>query len=109
MGAVAHAFSSDVRHIQVDDQGVVWIEGTAVKALEIVRDRQAQGWSPEEVHFQHPDLSLAQIYAALAWYHDHQAEMDAEIARRLAEVDAMKANAAPSALRMRLMATGRLK
>src|SRR5690242_16712126 len=109
MGAAAQALSRDVRHIHVDDDGVAWIEGTAVKALEIVLDRQAHGWSPEEVHFQHPDLSLAQIYAALAWYHDHQAEMDAEIQRRLAEVDAMKSNAPPSALRAKLVATGRLK
>ncbi len=27
----------------------------------------AYGWSPEEMHFQHPDLTLGQIYSALAY------------------------------------------
>jgi uncharacterized protein (DUF433 family) len=36
-------------------------------------DHLAYGWSPEEMHYQHPPLSLAQIHAALAYYFDHQA------------------------------------
>lgn len=69
-------------HIRVDEKGVAWIEGTQVKVIEVALDKLAHGWSPEETHFQHPHLSLAQVHAALAYYYDHQTELDAEIERR---------------------------
>ena len=72
-------------HIRRDDHGVAWIDDTNVKVIEVVLDRVAYGWGPEEIHFQHPALSLAQIHAALAYYYDHQAELGAEIARQSAE------------------------
>jgi uncharacterized protein (DUF433 family) len=109
MGQPATALHTPYPHIHVDAAGVAWVEGTAVKVLEIVLDRQTHGWSPEEVHFQHPDLSLAQIHSALAWYYDHQNEVDAQIEQRLAYVDAMMKAASPSPLQARLRALGRLK
>mgnify|MGYP001793163852 CR=1 FL=1 len=39
--------------IEVDDHDVAWIGGTKVKVTEIVLDKVAYGWSPEEIHFQH--------------------------------------------------------
>lgn len=95
-------------HVHADEQGVAWIDDTNVKVIEVVLDRLAYGWSPEEIHFQHPHLSLAQIYAALACYYDHQAEMDREIERQLQESDALAAAAQESPLRARLRAAGRL-
>ncbi len=95
-------------HVHTDEQGVAWIDDTNVKVIEVVSDRLAYGWSPEEIHFQHPHLSLAQIYAALAYYYDHQAEMDREIERQLQESDALAAAARESPLRARLRAAGRL-
>jgi len=95
-------------HVHADEQGVAWIDDTNVKVIEVVLDRLAYGWSPEEIHFQHPHLSLAQIYAALAYYYDHQAEMDREIERQLQESDALAAAAQESPLRARLRAAGRL-
>ena len=43
-------------------------------------DHVAHGWSAEEIHRQHPDISVAQAHAALAFYYDHQAEFDHAIA-----------------------------
>ena len=40
--------------IEIDDRGVAWVGGTQVKVTEIVLDKIAYGWSPEEIHFQHP-------------------------------------------------------
>ena len=40
-----------------------------MKVTEVVLDKIAYGWSPEEIHFQHPHLSLAQIHAALTYYY----------------------------------------
>ena len=95
-------------HIRRDQGDVAWIDDTNVKVIEVVLDRLAYGWSPEEIHFQHADLSLAQIYAALAYYYDHQAELDAEIARQEDEVRRLREQAGESPLAMRLRASGLL-
>lgn len=69
-------------------------------------DKLAHGSSPEEIHFQYPHLSLAQIHAAFAYYYDHQAELDAEIQRRWEEVNALAAQEIESPLRKRLRMLG---
>jgi uncharacterized protein (DUF433 family) len=95
-------------HIRHDEQGVAWIDDTNVKVIEVVLDRLAYGWSPEEIHFQHPDLSLARIYAALAYYYDHQSELDVEITRQDQEVRRLREQAGDSPLVTRLKASGLL-
>jgi uncharacterized protein (DUF433 family) len=69
-------------HIVCDKNGVALIEGTTTKVIELVEERMAYGWSPEEIHFQHPDLSLGQIHSALAYYWDHAEALNQEIERR---------------------------
>jgi len=93
-------------HIRLDAHGVAWIDHTKVKVIEVVVDKLAHGSSPEEMHFQYPHLSLAQIHAALAYYYDHQAELDAEIHRRWREVNELAAQEGESPLRKRLRALG---
>jgi uncharacterized protein (DUF433 family) len=95
-------------HIHLDDNGVAWIDDTNTKVIEVVLDHLAYGWSPEEIHFQHPHLSLAQIHAALSYYHDHQAALDAEIQRQLAEVETLKNQAGESPIHKRLKEIGKL-
>src|SRR5437899_10718766 len=89
-------------HIEIDERGVAWIAGANTKVIEVVLDKLAYGWSPEEIHFQHPHLALSQIHAALAFYYDHQEEIDADIERRRQEVDALAAEAADSTLQQKL-------
>ncbi|MEO7912548.1 MAG: DUF433 domain-containing protein [Roseiflexaceae bacterium] len=48
----------------LDDNGVPLIAGTTTKVVELVVEKMAYGWSPEEFHLQHPYLSLGQIYSA---------------------------------------------
>ena len=74
-------------HVRTDAHGVAWIDDTNVKVIEVVLPRLAHGWSPEEIHFQHPHLSLAQIHAALGYYYDHQEAMDQEIECQARELD----------------------
>ncbi len=90
-------------HIRVDEKGVAWIEGTQVKVIEVALDKLAHGWSPEETHFQHPHLSLAQVHAALAYYYDHQTELDAEIERRRKYADELAEASRGSPLRKKLL------
>jgi uncharacterized protein (DUF433 family) len=70
------------KYIDVDRDGVATIYGTTMKVVELVTAQKAYGWSPEEIHFQHPYLTMSQIHSALAYYWDCQAEMDADIQRR---------------------------
>lgn len=92
-------------HIEIDDQGVAWVGDTNTKVIEVVLDKIAHGWSPEEIYFQHyGDLSLAQIHAALAYYYDHQAELDAEIERRRREGDELAMKASDPVFRQKLLA-----
>jgi uncharacterized protein (DUF433 family) len=76
-------------HIHLDERGVAWIDDTNAKVVEVVLDKIAYGWSADEMHLQHPHLSLAQIHAALSYYHDHQQELDEEIERRYREARKM--------------------
>jgi uncharacterized protein (DUF433 family) len=87
----------------------VWIDDTNVKVIEAVLDRLAYGWSPEEIHLQHPHLSMAQIHAAQAYYYDHQTELDDEIARQEDHIRALREQAADSPLFTRLRARGLLR
>ena len=95
-------------HIWIDDANVAWIDDTNVKVVEVILDRLAYGSSPEEIHFQYPHLSLAQICAALSYYFDHQAEFDAEIERQTQAVDVLRAGAADSPARQKLRLAGKL-
>ena len=77
--------------IELDENGVAWIGGANTKVIEVVLDRIAYGWSAEEIHFQHPHLSMAQIHAALSFYYEHQPELDEEIERQYREVKDLEA------------------
>ena len=96
-------------HIRLDDRGVAWIDQTNVKVIEVVLDKLAHGSSPEEMHFQYPHLSLSQIYAALAYYHDHQAAMDTQIERGAREYERLKSQAGETPLHKRLKDLGKLR
>ncbi len=39
-----------------------------MKVVELVVEQRTYGWSPEELHFQHPYLTLRQIHSAPAYY-----------------------------------------
>ena len=96
--------SSLISSIEVDQRGVAWLVGANTKVIEVVMDKLAHGWSPEEIHFQHPHLSLAQIHAAFAYYYEHQDEMDQEIIRQAEEVEKLSRETASSPLRQKLLA-----
>ena len=88
-------------HIDVDSSGVAWIAGANTKVKQLVLDRLAYGWSPEEMQFQHPHLSMAQIHAALAYYYENQDRLDEEIRRDLEEADRLFDESAHRPIRRR--------
>jgi len=97
-----------VPHIWLDDEERAWIDDTNVKVVEVALDHVAYGWSAEEMHSHHPHFSLAQIYAALAYYYDHQTEFDRLIEESRCRVDELAEKSADSPVRRRLRAAGKL-
>jgi uncharacterized protein (DUF433 family) len=93
--------------IEIDENGIPWISGANTKVVEVVLDKMAYGWSPEEMHRQHSHLSMAQIHAALSYYYEHQDEVDADIERRDRYVEELGALQPDSPLRQRLRAIKR--
>ncbi len=70
-------------HIALDEKDIPVIIGTTMKVVELVVEKLAHGWSVEELYFQHPYLTLGQVYSALAYYADHQVELERDIENRL--------------------------
>ena len=95
-------------HIWLDERGVAWVDETNTKVREIVLDVIAHGWSPKEIHLNHPHLGLAQIHAALAFYYDHKSDLDAEIEAGLRRAEELRKSAEESPVRKRLAALGKL-
>jgi uncharacterized protein (DUF433 family) len=93
--------------IEIDDQGEAWIVGANTKVAEVILDKMAYGWSPEEMHFQHPHLSLAQIHSALAYYYDNREKLDAQIERDYQEAAVLMPRLSSPAHRQKLRALKR--
>lgn len=82
-----------------------------MKVIELVEAQCAYGWSPEKIHLQHRYLSMGQIHSALAYYWDHQQELDADLERRFqyAETLHREAGEGESALARKLRSQGLIK
>ncbi len=101
-------FETRYEHIILDDHQTPTILGTTMKVVELVTAHLAYGWSLEELHFQFPHLTLGQIYSALAYYWDHQPELDSEMDKRLAAAEGLRQSFGESPLVARLKARGML-
>jgi uncharacterized protein (DUF433 family) len=69
------------------------ITGTRIRVQDVVIWTE-KGLSPDEIISQHPHITLADVHAALAWYHDHRAEIDRQIEESERLISEMSANPA---------------
>jgi uncharacterized protein (DUF433 family) len=83
---------------------VAWIAESNVKVVEVVMDHTAYAWDAEEIHAAHPHLSLAQIHAALSYYHDHKSALDAHIERQMENYRRLRSEAGGQLTRADLQA-----
>lgn len=93
-----------IPHLIGDSAGVVWIDDSGYRVMDLVREHLAHGWGADILKENHPDLSLAQIHAALAWYYDHEAEMNDDIHRLEAHAHSLFSKTEESPLQKRLRA-----
>lgn len=93
-----------ITHIRRDERGVAWIADANTKVIEVAMDQAAYGWDAAEINAAHPHLSLAQIHAALSYYHDHKAEMDAQMQQQLENHQRLRSQASGQLTRAELLA-----
>lgn len=94
--------------VMLDDRNIPMIAGTTMKVIQLVSEHLAYGWSPEELKYQHPYLSLGQIYSALAYYWNHQEEIEQEIERQSRAVEKLRRASLRSPVRSKIKAQGKL-
>ncbi|MCM0593379.1 MAG: DUF433 domain-containing protein [Gloeotrichia echinulata IR180] len=98
--------TTEYKYVEINDHQVPIIAGTTMKVIELVTGYLAHGWSPEELHFQHPYLTMSQIHSALAYYWDHQEELDTDIEQREKYAEQLRQQAGESAVAKKLRAQG---
>ena len=72
----------------------------------IVMDYLARGLGPEDMVRHYPYLTLAEVHAAMTYYHDHPAEIDAEIQAELDQIAATPNPNPKSAVWLKVKAKG---
>ena len=77
------------------------IAGSRIRVKDVVIMHERQKIEPAEIVSEFPHLSLADIHAALTYYHDHREEINAEIAADRAWYEEQK-ETKPSGSRMLL-------
>jgi uncharacterized protein (DUF433 family) len=93
--------------LRTDQSGVLRVGNTRV-SLDSVLIAFNEGATPEEIVQQYDTLPLADVYAVIGYYLQHQSEIDAYLARRQAQRDEMRreieARHSPLGIRQRLLA-----
>jgi hypothetical protein len=79
-----------------------------IRVMQIVIDYLNHGWSADEICIHYPHLRRAEVHSAMAYYFDHQAEIDAEIEHEQHLIDESRANAKPTPAELRLRKLGLL-
>jgi uncharacterized protein (DUF433 family) len=85
---------------------VPYIAQTTMKVIELVSGYLAFGWSPEELKFQYPYLSMSQIHSALAYYWDNKDELDTDMQQRFEKVEQLRQQASETDLVKKLRTQG---
>ena len=65
---------------------IIYMANTRIP-IDTVIARWQQGYNPEQIHEGFPTLRTADIYAAISYYLEHQAELDAYLRTREAQAD----------------------
>lgn len=94
-------------HIEISSDGHARISGTGFKVRMLAEEHLATGADAMELQRAHPQLTLGQIYSALAYYHDHKTEFDHEIEELRELAEKMQAEQGESLLAKKLREMGK--
>lgn len=59
--------------------GKACVAGTRVRVMDVVIWHERLGWSADQIVSEIPNLTLSDVYAALAYYFDHREEIEEDI------------------------------
>ena len=62
-------------HLHFGSNGFPVIERVNFKAIHLIANHLAHGWSAEELVINFPQLTLGEVYSSLAWFSDHRDEV----------------------------------
>ena len=79
-----------------------------IRVGQLVIDYLNHGWSADEICILYPHLKLAEVHSAMAYYFDHQSEIDGEIEEEQRLSAESRKNAKPTSVELRLRAQGLL-
>jgi uncharacterized protein (DUF433 family) len=71
--------------------GKACIAGHRIRVLDVVRLHERAGLSPDEIVDRFEGITLADVYAALAYYFDNRDEVEAEFRHEQEAADRMRA------------------
>ena len=66
--------------------GEAQIAGCGIKVRDVVIWHEKMGFSPRDIVSRYPTLSLSDVHAALAYYYDHQEEIEQQITGKAREL-----------------------
>jgi hypothetical protein len=89
-------------HIVRDADGLLRVRNPWFKVIMLVGDHVYRGMGAAELVEAHPPLTLSEAHSVLAYYYDHQPELDAELDRRRRHADEARADLEDTGLRERL-------
>jgi uncharacterized protein (DUF433 family) len=78
------------------------IAGTRIRVEDVVIWQERMGRSPEEIVADYPQLSLADVHAALAYYFDHVDEIKRQMQESEEYVSQLRARLGPGPLERKL-------
>ena len=87
---MSHTISSHIDSRPDKCGGRPCIAGTRIRVQDIYVWHELQGLTPEEIVTDFPQLSLADVHAAITYYHDHKGEIEADIAAEKDFAETMK-------------------
>lgn len=89
-------------HSNRSGQSRAYIAGTRVRVLDVYALAEVQGQLPDQIVDAYPQLSLAQVHAALAYYFAHRDEIVRELREEQDLADRFRALTGPGPLEVRL-------
>jgi hypothetical protein len=92
---------ASVEHITVDEHGVARLISQPLEIMHIAVHAR-RGMSVEDIHAGYPQLTLAEIHAALAYYYDHQPQIEKRIEDTRAFAEVMRSQTENSELANKL-------
>jgi uncharacterized protein (DUF433 family) len=89
--------------IDIDKQGVARIGKTRIKVLHLVMAMKSWALDATGLHQNYPELSMAEIHAALAYYYENQEALDRLIVKSIEDSALLEAEVSDSQLRSALV------